>query len=268
MYDLVWHTYTDIVIQKKRTTNERTAFVDMIKKLRNDDILIIFTADRGYECYNDMAHITECGHKFVIRVKDIDSQGITAGLELPDTYFDKCTILKLTRRKTRKTIQMRKTDSSIRFIAHDFDYLPKNYDCKAPAQFYELPVRIVRFKVKNTTEVIMTNLSKEDFSVGEIKKIYRMRWVIETSFRDLKHTIDLNYYHAKKSDSILQEIYSRMMMYNFCQLITNSAKIKRPKSRKGRKYAYKINFSQSVQICRVFLRNKIKASDVIVLIEK
>lgn len=268
MYDLLRHTYTDVLIQKRRTANERAAFIDMIEKHRNDDISIIFTADRGYECYNDMAHITECGHKFVIRVKDIDSRGIAADLGLPDTYFDKCMTLKLTRRKTRETRQMRKTDSSIRFIAHDFDYLPKDYDRKAPTQFYELPIRIVRFKVKNTTEVIMTNLSKEEFSASEIKKIYGMRWGIETSFRDLKYTIGLNYYHAKKSDSILQEIYSRMVMYNFCQLVTNSAKIKRPKSRKGRKFAYKINFSQSVQICREFLRNKIRCRDVLALIEK
>ena len=120
----------------------------------------------------------------------------------------------------------------------------------------------------NTTEVIMTNLSQEEFSASEIKKIYGMRWGIETSFRDLKHTIGLNYYHSKKSDSILQEIYFRMVMYNFSQLVTNSAKIKRPKSKRGRKFAYKINFSQSVQICRKFLRNKIKCRDVIELIEK
>ena len=163
---------------------------------------------------------------------------------------------------------MKRTDVCIRHIMGELDYLPKDYDRKAPAQFYELPVRIVRFKVKNTTEVIMTNLSQEEFSVSEIKKIYGMRWGIETSFRDLKHTIGLNYYHAKKSDSILQEIYSRMVMYNFSQLVTNSAKIKRPKSKRGRKFAYKINFSQSVQICREFLRNKIKCRDVMELIEK
>lgn len=52
--------------------------------------------------------------------------------------------------------------------------------------------------MKNTTEVIMTNLSQEEFSASEIKKIYGMRWGIETSFRDLKHTIGLNYYHSKK----------------------------------------------------------------------
>lgn len=268
MYDLLRHTYTDVVIKKKRTTNERAAFIDMVEKHRNDEISIIFTADRGYESYNDMAHVTECGHKFVIRVKDIDSQGVAADLGLPDTYFDKSITLKLTRRATNEIKEMKKTDVFIRYIRGSFDYLPKDYDRKVPAQFYELPVRIVRFKVRNTTEVIMTNLSKEEFSASEIKKIYGMRWGIETSFRDLKHTIGLNYYHAKKSDSILQEIYSRMVMYNFCQLVTNSAKIKRPKSKKGRKFAYKINFSQSVQICREFLRNKIRCKDVLELIEK
>lgn len=85
MYDLVRHTYTDTVIQKKRTAKEITAFIDMIKKHCGDTVPIIFTADRGYECYNDMAHITECGHKFVLRVKDIDDQGILSGLGLPDT---------------------------------------------------------------------------------------------------------------------------------------------------------------------------------------
>lgn len=268
MYDLLRHTYTDVVIKKKRTANERTAFIDMVEKHRNDKIPIIFTADRGYESYNDMAHVMECGHKFVIRVKDIDSQGIAADLGLPDTYFDKSMTLKLTCRATNEVKEMKKTDAFIRYVRGRFDYLPKTYSHKVPVQFYELPLRIVRFKVRNTTEVIMTNLSKEEFSASEIKKIYGMRWGIETSFRDLKHTIGLNYYHAKKSDSILQEIYSRMVMYNFCQLVTNSAKIKRPKSRKGRKFACKINFSQSVQICREFLKNKIRCRDVIELIEK
>lgn len=93
-------------------------------------------------------------------MKDIDSQGIAADFGLPDTFFDKCVTLKLTRRSTNEIKEMKKTDAFIRYIRGDFDYLPKDYDRKVPAQFYELPVRIVRFKVKNTTEVIMTNLSK------------------------------------------------------------------------------------------------------------
>lgn len=91
-----------------------------------------------------------------------------------------------------------------------------------------------------------------------------MRWGIETSFRDLKHTIGLNYYHAKKTDSVLQEIYARMVMYNFCQPITGQDDIKRSKN--GRKYAYRINFSQAVQICRNFLSGKVIQSDISALI--
>jgi len=266
MFDLLRHTYTDVIIQKKRTTNERSAFIDMVEKHRFDDIPIIFTADRGYESYNDMAHIIEAGHKFLIRVQDIDSRGIAAGLELPDTYFDECMTLKLTRRSTQEVKEMREKDNRIRHVVTEFDYLPKDYDRSAPAQFYYLSFRIVRFKVKDTTEVIMTNLPKEDFSAAEIKKLYGMRWGIETSFRDLKYTIGLNYYHAIKADSVLQEIYSRMVMYNFCQLIAGHAKVK--PSEKGRKYAYKINFSDAVLICRDFLKKLVKPGKVIDLIEK
>jgi hypothetical protein len=268
MYDLLRHTYSDVVITKKRTANERKAFVEMVEKHRNDKTPVIFTADRGYESYNDMAHVTECGHKFVIRVKDIDSKGILSDMGLPDTYFDRSMTFRLVRRATNEIKEMKKTDNLIRCVRGKFDYLPIEHRHNVPAKFYELPVRIVRFKVKNTTEVIMTNLSKEEFSASDIRRIYGMRWGIETSFRDLKHTIGLNYYHARKSDSILQEIYSRMVMYNFSQLVTNGAKIKRPKSRRGRKFSYKINFSQSVQICREFLRNKIRCKDVLELIEK
>ena len=57
----------------------------------------------------------------------------------------------------------------------------------------------------------MTNLPQENFPPVEIKKIYGMRWGIETSFRQLKHTIGLNNYHSQKPDSILQEIYTRMV---------------------------------------------------------
>lgn len=49
MYDLLRHTYSDVVITKKRTANERKAFVEMVEKHRNDKTPIIFTADRGYE---------------------------------------------------------------------------------------------------------------------------------------------------------------------------------------------------------------------------
>ncbi|MCO8241010.1 transposase, partial [Streptococcus suis] len=41
----------------------------------------------------------------------------------------------------------------------------------------------------------------------KLKDLYAYRWGIETSFRDLKYSIGLTHFHAKKKEGILQEIY-------------------------------------------------------------
>ena len=80
-----------------------------------------------------------------------------------------------------------------------------------------------------------------------------MRWGIETSFRDLKHTLGLLHLHAKKVEFIYQEIFAKLTMYNFCELITQSVVIQQEQ----RKYAYKVNFSDAVHICFEFFLGKI-----------
>ena len=47
-----------------------------------------------------------------------------------------------------------------------------------------------------------------------------MRWGIETSFRELKYAIGLTSFHARKPDFIKQETYARLLLYNYCELIT------------------------------------------------
>ncbi|WP_447558201.1 transposase [Streptococcus suis] len=39
----------------------------------------------------------------------------------------------------------------------------------------------------------------------KLKELYAYRWGIETSFRDLKYSIGLTHFHAKKKEGILQE---------------------------------------------------------------
>lgn len=77
-------------------------------------------------------------------------------------------------------------------------FLQKNKKSE-PTVIYELPVRIVRFKISDDSyEVIATNLSEDLFSSNDLKMLYSMHWGIETSFRDLKYTVGLRYFHAKK----------------------------------------------------------------------
>ena len=78
-------------------------------------------------------------------------------------------------------------------------------DVKAkPKKFYTLNFRVVRFAIsEDSYESIITNLPKEDFPVEEIKKVYAMRWGIETSFRELKYAIGLCCFHSKKVEYII-----------------------------------------------------------------
>ena len=108
-----------------------------------------------------------------------------------------------------KAIFLKKTlDKSIDYIA------PKD-----PAMYY-LRFRVVRFRISGGCyETVYTNLDSETFPIGTIKELYRLRWGIETSFRELKYTIGLSCLHGKKTDFLLQEVFARLILYIMLRLL-------------------------------------------------
>jgi len=152
--------------------------------------------------------------------------------------------------------QMLKDKNRYKFLPSSkrFDYLPSKSRKHDSDVFYGLSFRIVRFPISESVcETIITNLEENLFPLPEIKRLYAMRWGIETSFRDLKHTLGLLHLHAKKVEFILQEIFAKLTMYNFCELITQTVVIQQEK----RKYTYKVNFSDAVRICFEFFLGKV-----------
>ena len=254
MYDLLQCTYLDAILQKRRSTDEAGALTDMVD--RSDISKALLLADRGYESYNNLAHIQEKGWSFLIRIKD-NTSGIASGLMLPyENEFDIPFHLKLTRKQTNSVKELLKDKNHYKFIPSTsrFDFLP----LKSPA-FYDLCFRIVRFPISDTVcETIITNLDEKQFPLPEIKKLYAMRWGIETSFRQLKHTLGLLHLHAKKVEFVYQEIFAKLTMYNFCELITQSVVIQQGK----RKHNYKVNFSDSAHICFEFFLGKVPPPNV------
>ena len=252
-FDLSHKIYTDIVIQGRKDWNEHSALQEMVDKSNIRKALLI--ADRGYESYNNMAHIQEKGWYFLIRIKD-GKTGIKDGLELPKVdEFDEEISLKLTRRQTKETKGLFKDKNHYRFIPTTvaFDYLQKHSRKHDPVEFYTLNFRIVRFKITNDLyETVLTNLDADDCSPEKLKELYASRWGIETAFRDLKYTIGLLNFHSKKVMCIHQEIYAHLIMYNFVEMITSHVVIKK----KQRKYIYKANFSVATHMCRLFYQEK------------
>ena len=98
---------------------------------------------------------------------------------------------------------------------------------------------------------IVTNLWDNEFSADDIKKIYKMRWCIETSFRELKYHIGLIAFNSKKKDCVIQEIFASLIMYNFSMLITENILID---DDKRNKYHSKVYYAVAIYICIAFFR--------------
>ena len=258
LYDLSSNLYLDAVVQKRRAANENAALVSMVDRSEIQEPVIL-TADRGYESYNTLEHIARKGWKYLIRLRE--SKGIISSLSLPDGEFDIPVQLFLTRKQSKRLKELQKEcPGKYRFlpINVNFDYLPWGTD-----GFYPLSFRIVRFKISDdSTETLITNLDKNSFPADEVKYLYRLRWGIETSFRQLKYTIGLSLFQSKKVEYITQEIFARLTMYNFCELITSHVVIQK----KRRKYVYQTNFTAAVHICRQFLQGAVSPPKVEALI--
>jgi hypothetical protein len=215
-YDLCNRLYVDAIVQPRRLCNEGRALAAMVDRSPIKGKTIV-TADRGYESYNNFAHVERKGWNYVIRVKDLDSNGILSGLCLPSSgEFDRDIHLILTKKQTK---EVKAHPEIYRFVpsTSTFDFLDLQENL-----FYPISFRVVRFVLPNGAyETVITNLSAADFPADEIKSIYNMRWGIETSFRALKYTVGLTNFHAKRRESITQEIFARMIMYNFAEMMTS-----------------------------------------------
>jgi hypothetical protein len=248
LYDLISKRYLDCVIQPSRNKNEFRAICDLMDSYPYEGNPI-FIGDRGFSSYNLFAHAKCNSRLFLVRAKDINVRRLLNLETLPD-FIDTSVEIILTRTNSKKKRKYPEMAEQYRYIGADVDF-----DYIEPGSCDEFPIslRIVRIISPEGVLVSMiTNLPPEEFSTDEIMLLYRMRWDIETSFRDLKHTIGTTNFHSKKFDFIVQEIWTRLILFNFCSIITMNVII----SQGDTKHVYQVNFAMAMKICHNFIRRR------------
>lgn len=244
VYDLINERYSAAYTEPRKGHDERAAFHKIMENQAFPS-KSLFIFDRGYEGYPLMAHILSMGQFFVIRAKDNHTGGILKGISLPqedeyDFSFNKICV-------ARWRVKHDETPE----LYHRAHCSNTPYFLNASVREYQLAFRIVRFRLNNGSyECLLTNLPKDEFDLAALKDVYRMRWGIETSFRYLKHTIGLLYFHSKKIESIEQEIWARLILYNFCMAVT----LRIGRKKQTARYLYKPNIANAVHVCRRFLK--------------
>lgn len=249
MYDILNNVYVDLLIQPNKGQDEHKAFLVMLKNYSYSG-KTIFIADKGYESYNGIATLHTSGYNYIIKVKSPDKHSILSNFDLPDEEeFD------VIRRKiyTRNASKIKGNPQLYKVIHKQtkFDYLNDNDEM-------DITFRIVKMFIgynKNGMPIyqwLITNLPCDMFSFDDLKNLYHKRWGIETSYRQLKHTVGMLYFNSKKAESVSQEIYASIIMFNFSSSIANNTEI----IKKMTQYIYKPNFVTALAICKKFLKQK------------
>lgn len=121
----------------------------------------------------------------------------------------------------------------------------------------KLTIRVVKVELPGgTIEYLATSvLDKEVLTKEDLEGIYFMRWGLEEGFKQLKNTMELENLSSKSEETILQEYYCKLIMYNLHRVVVQNAqqeldkKVEKNKSRL--KYErYKINENVSYGIVK------------------
>lgn len=244
IYDLESDLYATAYIEPRKGHNERAAFHYMLDE-QSFPKNSVFVFDRGYESYHLIAHIQQKNQYYVIRAKDFSVGGILNGLGIPkvdefDVLYEKTFV--------SRDYKKYKCDPE-RY--HRVHYSESPYFLNKAVKEYPLAFRVVRFPLGNGSyECLITNLPQDEFNLSRLKQIYGMRWGIETSFRQLKYSVGLLDFHSKKIESIEQEIWARLILYNFSMAVGRLIEKRKTKSQ----YPCKLNIKNAIQICRKFLK--------------
>ena len=249
LYDILNHRYLDNIIQPIKKMNEKEAMWTLAERYEDDKA--IFIADRGYESFNNFEYLKKTGHKFLIRVKDINSGTslLKSFRSLPkEGEFDEDVHIVLTNRQANE-IRAHPEKYKIIMANQTFDFLDEDN------HFYEADYRVVRVRIEGKDEEyesLITNLDRNEFSIKDIKELYKLRWDIEVSYRHLKYSVDLNALHSRRRDFIKQEIWARMIMFNISMIIIDHVQDKKLEKKK-RKLEYRVNISMAIFFVKQYM---------------
>ena len=214
----------------KECASERTQAEALLETVKSLELPypIIRIMDRGYVSIRDIYWSIKRNDKFIIRLKNSD--------------FDK---------EQRKTFAK---DAEL-----DIDLMSRRRPYKkSDPEFYHLAkkertikARIVQIPLENNTEYLITNLSKDEANIEELKELYNLRWKIELNFHALKESLKIETITSSKPELIRQDIMSQMVAFNILQAFIREEEATIDQAKY--KYQMKINGNMAIGQIKKYL---------------
>ena len=194
-------------------------------KERFDIKNFISVYDRGYASIRLMLKLMDLNSKFLIRLpKNVFKHQISKMIS-----NDEIIEVNLTKGRLKKVIE-----PELKELAENIG---------------SLKIRIVLVDIGNDElEILATNLTRDEFSIDELKELYGQRWSIETGFDKLKNIVDIEAFSGHRRRIIEQDFYAHIFLYNLATTIQIDGykRIKRKPRNPKDKITYKPTFTKII----------------------
>jgi hypothetical protein len=113
--------------------------------------------------------------------------------------------------------------------------------------------RVIKLKLDSgETEVLITNITDRRLGWQAFKKLYFMRWPVETKYDIVKNKLQLENFTSLTVEGIEQDFYASMYLTNVAAAaaIDAQSEIAHAREGKGNKYGYKANTNELIGVLK------------------
>jgi hypothetical protein len=114
-------------------------------------------------------------------------------------------------------------------------------------------VRVIKFKLDSgETETLITNITDARLGKNAFKKLYFMRWPVETKYDIVKNKLQLENFNTRTVEGIQQDFFACMYLANFaasCAIDVHTV-IDDTRKDKENKYQYKANMNELIGVLK------------------
>ena len=237
LYDCINKLILDIEIQKYKYSEKDMAanHITELKKRNIGKTITIF--DRGYFSFKLVNSMIENNQKFLFRLRNDHLKRYHEQLKCNEADISD---VKLTR-------------ENLRYYREEPELFNKLSSTTYKLRFAKI---LVTDNGANTEEILLTNLTEDEFDINGLKELYHLRWDIETAYNCLKNRMKIEEFSGYRSQLIKQDIYSCVWLYNLVNLFVIEANLKSELPQDRYTYKMKRNNNQSIGIVKsYFLRS-------------
>jgi hypothetical protein len=114
-------------------------------------------------------------------------------------------------------------------------------------------VKVIKFPLPSgEVETLITDISEQRFDLDEWKKLYFMRWSIETKFDQIKNKLQLENFSGKTVLAVKQDFYASMFLLNVVASFkyVSNAKIESENNITDNNLDYQTNINQMIGVLK------------------